>query len=173
MRPFSWHEVWVPTWPPAEIVFRSVFVYLFIQLLFRILGRKEWTRYSAFNVTALFLIAVALRTTMTGEDHSVTSGLLAITSLLATNWVFSYLSYCSERMASLLQGNPRQLIKGGMIQRQEMNKARISESRLLEEIRLKGYSSFSDVEDACLERIGQISIRFKRGSDREASRRAA
>lgn len=161
MEPFNWKEIWAPKMPPLEVIFRALVVYLFVQVLFRLLGRKEWTRYAVFNVVVLFLIAVALRTTMLGDDNSVTSGILSVSTILFVDWLFSYLSFRDDRLADLLQGKVIQLVQNGELKKCEMRKARISESQLLEQVRLKGHSSLGEIEEAFMERSGYISIRFK------------
>jgi uncharacterized membrane protein YcaP (DUF421 family) len=161
MQPFNWQEIWAPKIAPLEVIFRALVVYLFVLFLFRLLGRKEWTRYAVFNVVVLFLIAVALRTTMLGEDSSVTSGILSVSTILFVDWLFSYLSFRNDRIADLLQGKVIPLVQNGKLQASAMRKARISESQLLEQVRLKGYSSLDEVEEASLERSGHVSFRFK------------
>lgn len=173
MRPFNWHEIWAPKWPPVEVIFRTLIVYLFVQILFRLSGRKEWTGYSAFNATVLFLIAVALRTTILGDDYSITSGLIAISTLISIDWCFSYFSFRSEKAANLLQGKIVYLVRAGELQKNSMRKAKISKSRLLAEIRLKGHKSIDDVQEACLERSGQISFIFKPSTSSQQKNQAA
>lgn len=161
MRSFSWSKIWHPTWPPLEVIFRAAIVYLFLQFIFRIVGRKEWTRYATFNsIAVLFLITIALRTTLLGDDSSVTSGIIAISTILGMDWLLSYLSYRSERFSNLINGKVVVLIKHGQPQRQAMRRFRISTSQLLEQIRLNGHSSIEDVETAVLERSGKISVQF-------------
>lgn len=161
MQPFNWKEIWVPKLSPLEVIVRALVVYLFVQFLFRLLGRKEWTRYAVFNVVVLFLVAVALRTTMLSDDNSVTSGILSVSTVLFVDWLFSYLSFRSDRLADLLQGEIIQLVHHGELQTSGMRKARISKSQLLEQVRLKGHTSLDEIEEAHMERSGRISTRFK------------
>lgn len=168
MRPFNWREIWIPSWHPLEVIFRALVVYLFVQILFRLLGRKEWTRYAVFNVVGLFLIAVALRTTILGNDYSLTSGLISLSTLLGVDWLFSHLSYRSDRMTDLLQGKIILLVEAGQIQKKALRRVRLSESQLLEQVRMHGHTSLSEIESARLERSGHISIHFKSASEKTA-----
>jgi uncharacterized membrane protein YcaP (DUF421 family) len=116
----------------------------------------------------LFLIAVSLRMTMVGNDVSLTSGLISISSLLAADWLFSYLSYRHERVADVLQGKPMVLVRNGELQRDAMRKARVSRHQLLALARLHGHPSLDNLEEAVLERSGKISLRFGGQSRRAA-----
>jgi hypothetical protein len=51
----------------------------------RLAGRKELARYSSFNVAVLFLVAIALRRSITVDD-SLTAAFLALAPLVAS-WV--------------------------------------------------------------------------------------
>lgn len=110
---WNWRDLWTPSMAPTEVAFRAAVVYLFIWLLFRITHRKELTRYSIFDIAVLLLITVAARTTILGDDHSLTNGAVALVVILAINELFSYLTYRSHRMATILAGRRAVLVRDG------------------------------------------------------------
>ncbi len=61
MQPIDWQAMWSPDIHPLEVALRATLVYLFAQLVMRLIGRKELGRYSNFDVVLLFLVTVALR----------------------------------------------------------------------------------------------------------------
>lgn len=156
-----WVEIWRPQVPLGEVIFRSAFIFFFVHLSFRILGRKEWTKYSAFNVSILFLIAVALRMTLVGNDTSLTTGIVSLATMLCIDWLFSYLTYKSDRISNWINGPIRPLIVKGTLNTKEMRKARMSEDSILSELRLRGHWNLNDVEEAFLERSGRVSFKLK------------
>jgi uncharacterized membrane protein YcaP (DUF421 family) len=158
---WNWEKMWVPELPPTEIIFRSAVVFLFVHICFRILGRKEWTRYSAFNVSILFLIAVALRMTIVENDPSITAGLLSLSTILGLDWLFSYASFRSKRVSNLLNGATKHLMRNGECDLVQLRRARISREQLLSELRLRGCWNLDHVEEALLESNGHISFKFK------------
>jgi uncharacterized membrane protein YcaP (DUF421 family) len=153
--------MWIPALSPVEVIFRAALVYFFVQLGFRVLGRKEWNKYSAYNLSILFLIAVALRMTLVGNDQSITSGLLSLVTMLTLDWVLSYLSFRNERLSNLIKGSPRVLIKNGQFNEKQMIQARISRQYLASELRVRGHWNLDQVQDAILEQSGTISFRMK------------
>jgi uncharacterized membrane protein YcaP (DUF421 family) len=159
-RAFSWKEIWVPTWPIPEILLRATLVYFALHILFRTVGRREWTRYATSDVVVLFMISVALRTTLVGQDSSLTGGLISMSTLLFWDWVMSYVTFKSVRMANFINGKPYRLVENGRFNRRAMSRMRVSEDDLLEQVRQKGHSSLQEIEEAYLERSGKISIRF-------------
>jgi uncharacterized membrane protein YcaP (DUF421 family) len=162
MKPFRWSDLWLPTWSPWEVAVRAAIIYLGLHLFLRLTGRKELSRYSAFDTAVLFLVTVALRKSIVGPDESITSALVALGTMLGLEWLLSYLSYRSSRFADLLSGKVRQLIKAGALQRQQMSAARISEDELRSRLREYGLESLEAVKDAYLERSGKLTFVFWR-----------
>lgn len=157
----DWKAIWVPQISPWEVIFRAAVVFLFVQLSFRILGRREWTRYSAFNVSILFLIAVALRTSIVGNDTSVASGFIALSTILTFDWIFSYASFRSRRISRWLNGPVLPIIKNGQVDFRQLRRARLSHDLLLSELRLRGCWCLEHVEEAYIESNGNVSFKFK------------
>lgn len=158
MRTLDLASLWVPKISPGEVILRAVIMYVFIQILFRFVGRKEFGRWGASDVVLLFLVTTAVRKSIVADDASVTTAMLALTTIVALEWALSLITARSRRAANLLQGPVRQLVRDGTVQRAVMRKTRISEDELLSRIREKGKESLRDVKDAFLERSGKITI---------------
>lgn len=146
---------------PGEVVFRAAVIYVFTQVLFRVTGRKEFARWGPSDIVLLFLISVAARTSIVAEDASLTTAMIALATIIGLDWLLSLVTARSERAASLLEGDPRPLIRDGVLQRPEMRRTRISERQLLAQIREHGRESLAQVKDAFLERDGRISLVFR------------
>jgi uncharacterized membrane protein YcaP (DUF421 family) len=157
----DWTRIWVPQLSPWEVIFRAAVIFVFIHLSFRLLGRKEWTRYSGFNVSILFLIAVALRTTLVADDTSLTSGIISLSTILVLDWAYSYASFRSAKISDLINGQTRLLIKDGRVDEKQLRRARISRDFLLSMLRLRGCWRLEDVEEAYLEPNGYISFKLR------------
>ncbi|ACL66716.1 conserved hypothetical protein [Anaeromyxobacter dehalogenans 2CP-1] len=150
--------LWRPELPPWEVVFRAAFVYLFVQVLFRVVGRKEFARWGVSDIVLLFLVTTAVRKTLVADDASLTTAVVALTTLVALDWLFSLVTSRSRRAADLLEGRIRQLVRDGVLQRDVMRATRVSEDELLAHVRRLGKGSLADVKDAYLERSGSITV---------------
>ncbi|MFY3742505.1 DUF421 domain-containing protein [Anaeromyxobacter sp. Red801] len=158
--------LWRPELPPWEVVFRAAFVYLFVQLLFRLVGRKEFARWGVSDIVLLFLITTAARKSIVADDASLTTAVVALTTLIGLDWLFSLLTSRSRRAADLFEGRIRQLVRDGALQRDVMRATRVSEDELLAHVRRLGKESLRDVKDAFLERSGSITIVLRGGAGR-------
>jgi uncharacterized membrane protein YcaP (DUF421 family) len=154
----DWQQLWSPQIALLEVVLRASIIYLFIQLLLRVMGRKELGRYSTFDATLLFLITTAARTSIVADDTSVTSALVGLATIVGWNWLFSYLAFRSETFATIVEGPVRRLIVNGELQLGALHRARISHRELLANLRQHGHESLERVRDAYLERSGTITF---------------
>jgi uncharacterized membrane protein YcaP (DUF421 family) len=117
------------------------------------------TRYSAHNVTLLFLIATALRQAIVGSDESLTTGLVAVTTLFAENWLLSTLTRRSRVVADVLQGPVATLLVDGKIDEAALRRHRISEDDLRTNLRrAHGREDLSRVKAAYIERSGALTF---------------
>jgi uncharacterized membrane protein YcaP (DUF421 family) len=153
--------MWWPRLPPWEVALRTAFIYVFILLLFRLVGRKELSRYSTFNMAVLFLISVATRQTFVDDDPSLTSAMVALGTLFGLDYLLSWLVFRSRRLANLLEGPVRQLVKDGAPVTRQLIHCRITKAELEAELRRNGHKSLAEVEAAFLERSGRITFIFR------------
>ncbi len=158
MDKFDWHGLWVPTLPPWEVVLRASVIYFFAVAAFRAAGRKELSRYATHDIVLLFLIAPATRQTMTGTDTSLTSGLVALSTVIGWDTVLSHLVYRSRRAARVIDGAVRCLIHDGTLDEAELKKARLSRDELVSLLRRQGHEDLGRVRQAFLERSGRVTF---------------
>ncbi|HVE81642.1 MAG TPA: YetF domain-containing protein [Myxococcales bacterium] len=158
MRAIDWHSMWVPEWSPWEVAIRSAIVYAGVQLLLRLAGRRELGRHSTFDVAILFLVSTAMRRTMVGEDGSLTSAFVALGTMVALDMALSYVTSRRRRIASVVKGDPVQLVRDGALVDDALRKVHISTDELLSWARQHGMGSLGEIRHAFLEPSGQVSI---------------
>ncbi len=158
MRAFDLESLWKPELPPWEVVLRAAIVYVFVQVLFRLAGRKEFGRWGASDIVLLFLVTTAVRKSLVGDDKSITTAMVALATIVGLDWAFSLLTSRSRRAADFLEGPIRRLVRDGELQRDVMRRTRVSEDELLARVREHGRESLADVKDAFLERSGKITV---------------
>lgn len=158
MSAVDWHAVWAPKWSVWEVIFRSSVVYVFTVTMFRVIGRKELSRYATHDIVLLFLIATAARQSMVGTDTSLTSALVALATIAAWDTLLSHAAYRSQRLAAVVDGKLRRLVKDGRLQEHELRRARISREELIALLRRQGRDDVGQVRDAYLERSGRVTF---------------
>lgn len=141
-----------------RIVFSSIAVYLFIIIAIRLFGKKELAQLSVIDLVFILLISNSVQNAMVGSDSSLLGGLIAAASLFVVNYVFKLLLYNYPSFDRLIEGEAILLIYKGKLHEENLSKAKITRSELMEAIREHGVSVIEDVDLAVLEVDGNISV---------------
>jgi len=147
----------------VDIVLRAIVLYAFIVLVMRIIGRRELSSMSPFDLILLIILGDAIQQGLTQDDYSVTGAVIAV-STIATLQVFtSYLSYRSDKARKVLEGQPIVLVDHGKLVDENLRRERMTEDEVAEEMRSQQIGSLDEVEWAILESNGSLSFIKKSG----------
>ena len=95
---------------------------------------------------------------LSGEDKSLTGGLISAATLIALVQVMSFVSWRSKKAERILEGAPKILVRHGRRRSRVMAQEQVTISELLEALRRNGCTNINDVRAAVLENDGKISI---------------
>jgi uncharacterized membrane protein YcaP (DUF421 family) len=143
---------------PADIILRSVVVYVFILIAIRLFGKKEFSQLTIIDLVFILLISNSVQNAMVGSDSTLLGGIVAAASLFVMNYLLKILLYRNKGISKLLQGSPVMLIHEGKVLEDNMRKERITIEELELAAREHGVKSISKVNLAVLELDGSISI---------------
>ena len=143
-----------------DLVFRGLFMYLFLLILLRVSGNRQFSEMTSFDIVLLLMIAEATQQAMIGgQDFSVTAGAIVIMTLVGVDIALSHIKQWSRKADLLLEGVPVLLVDNGNFLRENMRRERVDEEDILAAAReMQGLESIDQVKFAVLERAGQISI---------------
>lgn len=147
---------------PVEVVLRATLLYIFAQVVMRLIGRKELGRYSNFDVVLLFLVTVALRRSLVKDDDSLTTAFIGLATLGAWDRLFSWLSCRSGKAARVLEGTPVELVRDGKLLERNLRKSLMSKEELLSRLRGQGTESLRKVRAAYMEPDGKVTFLMKK-----------
>ena len=140
------------------VIIRTIFFYLFIFLIYRIMGKREVGQLSITDLIVSLLIAELTVISIENYDKSMLYSLIPIVLLVLLQCILSYISLKKPKFRIFLDGNPSVIIKDGKINYNEMLKQRYNLDDLLVQLRDKGYRSIEEVEYAILESSGTLSV---------------
>ncbi|WP_246031529.1 DUF421 domain-containing protein [Salibacterium salarium] len=148
------------------IAFRTVIVYFFLLVIFRVMGKREIGELSVLDFVISIMIAEMAVTSI--EDIQITyrEAFLPIIILCVLQIFLAYWSLKSRSMRYLLDGKPTYLINNGKIDEKAMKEQRYNFDDLLVQIRQKDVKDVSDVEFAILEPSGELSV-FEKKEEEE------
>jgi uncharacterized membrane protein YcaP (DUF421 family) len=141
-----------------ETVIRVAIVYVFVWACFRVVGKRELTQLSPFELVTLLFIPQLFSRAITRQDYSMTNAVIGASTLFVLLFLTSVARYRSTRVATVVQGVPTVLIHRGAVVQQHLDKERIALDDILASMRKVGMQRFEDVEWAILESDGKISV---------------
>jgi len=141
-----------------DIVVRAVFLYIFVVFVMRVVGRRELSSMTPFDLILLIVVGDALQQGLTQDDYSVTGAVLAIATIATLQVFTSYLSFRSRRARKLLEAQPLVVVEKGKLVDHNLKRERMTQDEVTEEMRQQQIGSLDEVEWGILESNGSISF---------------
>lgn len=142
----------------GAIVLRTAVVYFFILIGLRLTGKREVGQMAPFDFALILLIANAVQNAMVGPDTSLGGGLAAAGVLLLLNFLMGRVATRSRRLARLLRGRARILVRRGEANIENLRAEGITHEDVMQALRENGCVSLEECELAVLEVDGTISV---------------
>ena len=136
---------------------RATFVYFFLLLVVRVLGKREVGATSAFDLIVALILGEVVDEIIYG-DVTMLQGVIAIVVVAIWHLVNSWASFKSEFIDKLTGASPTVMVRNGQIQRKNLASERLNEDELFSELRLMGVDDPKEVKQATLEPNGKISV---------------
>jgi uncharacterized membrane protein YcaP (DUF421 family) len=146
-----------------DIVLRAIFLYAFVVFVMRVIGRRELSSMTPFDLVLLIILGDAIQQGLTQDDYSVTGAVLAIATIATLQVATSYVSYRSKRARRLFEGDPIVIVEHGELVDANVARERMTLDDIAEEARQQQIGSLDEVEWAILEANGSISF-IKKGA---------
>lgn len=140
------------------VVFRTVFFYFFITLVYRIMGKREIGQLGIIDLIVSILMAELVAISIEKTSQSIAYTLIPISIIVLIEMGLSYLSIKSRRLRSIIQGKPSMIICEGKINYHELINQRYNLDDLLLNLRQNGIKSIEEVEYAFIENNGKLSV---------------
>jgi uncharacterized membrane protein YcaP (DUF421 family) len=141
-----------------DIVLRAIVLYAFVVFVMRVIGRRELSSMTPFDLVLLIVLGDAIQQGLTQDDYSVTGAILAVATIATLQVFTSYLSYRSKKARTVLEGEPIVLIDHGQIVERNLTRERMTEDEVAEEMRQQQIASLDEVDWAIVEANGSISF---------------
>lgn len=142
----------------AEKLLRSVVVYLFLLIAFRVMGKRQLGQLTAFDLVVLLIISNVLQNAMIGPDNSLGGGLIGATVILILNGLVAWFTSRHKRIERIVEHSPTILVKHGRILKDSLRRERLSLAELRAGLRQQGVMSLRDVRYVILEEDGHLSV---------------
>lgn len=151
-----------------DIILRATVMFFVLYGLLRLLGKRELSQVTPFELVVLIVMGDLIQQGVTHNDFSLTGATLAIATFAFWALVLSWASYLSPWARKLFDGEPRVIIRDGVLLEPNIRRDRLTRQEVEMEMRLAGIAHIKDVDWAILEPQGKISFIRREGGDPSA-----
>lgn len=145
----------IPWW---ELIVRSLLVYTFLLVVLRLTGKRQVGQLSPFDLVLLLVLSNAVQNSMNGGDNSLVGGLISAATLIGINYLISFATFRSKRLANLVEGRPELLIHNGRLYEEVLDRTQLTRHEVDAALRQAGCTCPEEVHAAFLENNGTISV---------------
>ena len=141
-----------------ETVLRVAFVYVFLLVALRMLGKREFGELAPFDLVVLMIIPECFQQAMVREDFSMTNAVVAASTLMTLVLLTSIIAYRWRAVGRIIGGSPTILSSAGILIPHNMHRARISPDEVLAAIHEAGLEDLSQTKFVILDSDGRMSV---------------
>ena len=141
----------------AEILLRTIVMYLYTLALVRVLGKRGMGDLSPFELVIIVALGSAVGDPMFYSDVPLVHGLIVITVVVALQRILVKITERHKGLERLIESQPVLLVQDGQLLQQAMDQEDLSESEVFLGLREQGIEFLGEVRRAYLEPSGTIT----------------
>ena len=142
----------------AVLATRTLIVVVVLVVGFRVLGKREASQLTVYDLVLIMLVANAIQNAMTQGRGQLLVGLVDSTVIILSTWAIVRFVVRRPLLERLALGSPVILVNEGRVLKDRLRRQHISRHELDETVRSHGLDSISEVHLAVLEIDGSISV---------------
>lgn len=143
------------------IIFRTIFLYILILVIFRVMGKREIGELSILDLVVFIMIAEIAVIAIENTKEPLLYTILPMLLLMVIQITLAMISLKSKPFRDFVDGKPTIIINKGKIDELAMRKQRYNFDDLMSQLREKNVRSIAEVEFAILEASGKLSVMEK------------
>lgn len=147
-----------------EIVFRAAFIFLFLWIVTRAVGRSQLGELSTFQLVLYVAMGDLVQQGITQQDYSVTGAVLAVSTFALLTVVISWFAWRFKRLRPLVEGAAVVVLRNGDPVIDAMAHERMTMDELRAQARQQGIRNLQEIDLAILETDGKVSFFTKDGA---------
>jgi uncharacterized membrane protein YcaP (DUF421 family) len=141
-----------------EIVFRALFVYVFLWVITRAVGRSTLGELSTFQLLLYVTMGDLIQQGVTQQDYSVTGAVLGVSTFAVLTVAITVANRRWNAVRPITHGIPIVLLRDGQLDLDALRGEQLAVHDFFAAAREQGIKQLRDVELAVLEADGKISF---------------
>ncbi|MBE6149160.1 MAG: DUF421 domain-containing protein [Firmicutes bacterium] len=140
-----------------NLILRTIILYFYIVLCYRIMGKKEVGKLSIIDLIVSILIAEIAAMSIE-EENSLLMSIIPILVLVIIQILLSYITMKNSNIRKFIDGTPKVIINKGKVNFKQMQSLRYTLDDLVSQLREQGVKNIEEVKYAILENNGKLSV---------------
>jgi uncharacterized membrane protein YcaP (DUF421 family) len=157
----DWKRILFGSAPPmfmVEVLIRTLVIYLGLILIVRLLGKRMTGQITITEMAVMVTLGAIIAVPMQVPDHGIILGLFILGCALGFQRGLNWLTSRSARFETVVQDQVGVLVEDGVLQLEEMNKARVSREQLFAVLRNRNVRHLGKIRRLYLESCGLFSL---------------
>lgn len=142
----------------AEVLLRSVVMYLALLLTLRFLGKRMNGQISITELAVMISLGAIVSVPMETANQGLLPGFVLLFLILLFQRGLSYSSFKSRRLGWLIYGSASTLVKDGVLQTRELKRDGITRNQLFAQMRHHKVAQLGEIDRVYLEANGMFSV---------------
>lgn len=164
----DWEGMFTPARSALEMIVRATIMYFLIVALLKVVVKRQTGGVGRTDILVIVLIAEIAGPGFTADYVSVVEGAVLVATVLFWSYAMEYLTHRFPTFERFFQPPPLLLIENGRMLPRNMRTELITKDELMTHLREEGIGDIAEVEQACMEPDGMISVIRKGGSSAAA-----
>jgi len=161
----DWQNMLFQNWSGiVRTILVGSMAYVTLVLFLRISGKRTLAKLNAFDLVVTVALGSTLSAILLQESIAFAEGAAALALLILLQFLVTFCSVRSERVASVIRSEPALLVRNGQFCHQAMKRERITEDEARSAVRSSGGEDIADVQSLILESGGTLSVVFASGT---------
>ena len=144
-----------------KIIVRSLIMFTILFIIVKILGKKQIKNLTLYDYVLSITIGSIAADSIISVETPIYDGIIALLIFGIIGYISSLISYHNHTVESILDGKPIVLYENNNFNYANLEIAKLSVAKVLENCRLKGCFDINELDSAILEPSGDISILLK------------
>lgn len=140
-----------------EIVVRTVIIYVYTLILLRWLGSRTVGQLSTIEFLLVIALGSAVGDAMFYPEVPLLHAIAVVTVIVLMNKGADMMMLRSERAERLIDGEPREVIRDGVVDAAFLGKGPITADELFQRLREEGIEHLGEVRRAYIEKDGKVT----------------
>ena len=166
VQPWDWQRILLGQTPVEfllEVLIRTLFVYLLLLVILRLLGKRMDGQLTLTEMAVMITFGAIVSVPMQLPDKGMLGGVIALFYVLIFQRGLNWLNVKNKTVEDITQGTVSVLVKNGMLQLDEMQKAGMSKQHLFTALRGDKIYNLGRVKRVYFEACGMINVYLEDG----------